>query len=194
MPQNEYTIRDPQSGLVITVRGDAPPNEAQLDELFAAARTRGADTPGEEPMSLSGFAGNVLKSGGRFVRDTVQGANTLAEMITPKTTIERGLRLARDPIGESRRMAETVRSIPGIARALPGAIGTAAKERYGSAEAIKNTLYKDPVGVLSDVSTVLPAGAALKATKAPALVRLGSKAVRAADMIDPLSQIGRAHV
>jgi hypothetical protein len=34
----DYTIRDPQSGKTLTVRGDSPPTEMELEELFAGGQ------------------------------------------------------------------------------------------------------------------------------------------------------------
>jgi hypothetical protein len=40
-----YTIRDPQTGRTLTVRGDSPPTEAEAAQLFAAPVERASDAP-----------------------------------------------------------------------------------------------------------------------------------------------------
>lgn len=69
------------------------------------------------------------------------------------------------------------------------------KERYGSVDQFLKTLEDDPVGVLADASTVLGgAGAALKgagaATKATAVSNAGTRALGAAERLNPLSMTG----
>lgn len=63
------------------------------------------------------------------------------------------------------------------------ALGQFLKDRYGGADAIKNTLATDPVGSAADLASVLTGtGAALRA---PMLTRAGA-------LIDPLTQTGNA--
>lgn len=68
------------------------------------------------------------------------------------------------------------------------AAGQFFKDRYGSAEGLKTTLATDPVGVASDVATVLSGGAGL-AAKAPALA---SKLSAASRMTNPMALAGAA--
>lgn len=39
----DYTIRDPQSGRTVTLRGDSPPTTAELEQVFAALGQSGND-------------------------------------------------------------------------------------------------------------------------------------------------------
>lgn len=68
------------------------------------------------------------------------------------------------------------------------ATGQFFKDRYGSTEGLKNTLATDPVGVASDVATVL-SGGALAAAKAPAVA---GALRRASNAINPVSLAGVA--
>jgi hypothetical protein len=43
----DYTIRDPQSGKTLTVRGDSPPSEQELEQLFSSVREPAAAKPQE---------------------------------------------------------------------------------------------------------------------------------------------------
>jgi hypothetical protein len=63
-----YTIRDPQSGRTLTVRGDSPPSESELEQLFASQQTPPTETQPSEarptfqtPTAMSG--GNYMVSG-----------------------------------------------------------------------------------------------------------------------------------
>lgn len=62
----DYTIRDPQSGLTLTVRGDSPPTESELTDLFAhGSRQPQPPSTGKpdiglgNPAMLSGVLDNV---------------------------------------------------------------------------------------------------------------------------------------
>lgn len=47
----DYTIRDPQSGKTVTLRGDSPPTEQELEQVFA--RVNKPETNEEEPHSAA---------------------------------------------------------------------------------------------------------------------------------------------
>ena len=68
------------------------------------------------------------------------------------------------------------------------AVGQYVKDRYGSLEAAKETLRKDPVGVLADVSGILLGGGYL-ATKSG--LKAGQIATKAGIATDPLVIAGR---
>jgi len=65
-------------------------------------------------------------------------------------------------------------------------VWAAMKDRYGSADSIKNTINTDPVGFIGDLSGVLSGGAGLT-TKVPAL----SKALNLASKMEPLTVVGK---
>lgn len=72
------------------------------------------------------------------------------------------------------------------------AVGKFFVDRYGSSEGIKKAIATDPVGVLSDVATVLTAGGAL-AAKAPGMAgKAGSLVKTVGQTIDPLNAAGVA--
>ena len=69
------------------------------------------------------------------------------------------------------------------------AVGKYFVDRYGSEDAIKNAIAKDPVGVLADVSTVLTGGGEL-AARGPGLVgEIGNVAKTAGRITNPVSAV-----
>jgi hypothetical protein len=166
-------VQTPNHGIVEFADG--------TDEATMTKALRTLDAPTEAPVaqpeerSLSGFAGNVLSSGGRFLADTAKGAVTLGKLAGG----------AFDP--DLGRMAERGRQGIELAKNAPrilSAAGTALKNRYGGVEQVKNTLYTDPVGALADVSTLLDP-AALGA-KAGGLTRTAEGLSRAAELTNPM--------
>lgn len=163
---------------------------------------------GAEPQkTFTGFAGNVVKSGGEMLKGLYQavtspietGKNLLdiaaggAYNVLPKEVVSFIDQFDSNPANKERAIK------------MANAIGGVYKERYGSADAIANTLYKDPVGAVGDISTLLTGGGALasKAGKiaqlAPATVFTGAlsetpiiskAAIAAAPAAQPISKAG----
>jgi len=71
------------------------------------------------------------------------------------------------------------------------AAGGMVKERYGSMDAIKNTLATDPVGAAGDLSLLLTGGAGI-AARTPLLAKAAPALGKAASMIDPINLAGKA--
>jgi len=133
---------------------------------------------GAEPQkTFTGFAGNVLKSGGEMLGGLYQAVTSPIETgknlldiaaggvynVLPKEVVSFIDQFDSNPANKERaiKMANT--------------IGGIYKERYGSADAIANTLYKDPVGAVGDISTLLTGGGAL-ASKAGKIAQLAPAA------------------
>jgi hypothetical protein len=72
------------------------------------------------------------------------------------------------------------------------AVGKFLMDRYGSAEAIKNTLATDPVGVAADLSMILSGGETAAARLPAAVGKAGEVAGTVGRAIDPLSAAGKA--
>lgn len=71
------------------------------------------------------------------------------------------------------------------------AVGQFFKDRYGSVDALKNTLATDPVGALVDTTAVLGGGGAILG-RAPGVVGKAGQAVsKVASAIDPIANAGR---
>jgi hypothetical protein len=129
---------------------------------------------GAEPQkTFTGFAGNVLKSGGEMLGGLYQAVTSPIETgknlldiaaggvynVLPKEVVSFIDQFDSNPANKERAIK------------MANAIGGVYKERYGSADAIANTLYKDPVGAVGDISTLLTGGGAL-ASKAGKIAQL----------------------
>lgn len=133
---------------------------------------------GAEPQkTFTGFAGNVLKSGGEMLGGLYQAVTSPIETgknlldiaaggvynVLPKEVVSFIDQFDSNPANKERAIK------------IANAIGGVYKERYGSADAIANTLYKDPVGAVGDISTLLTGGGAL-ASKAGKIAQLAPAA------------------
>ncbi len=58
----DYTIRDPQSGLTLTVRGDSPPSESELSDLFAHASGQPAAGQTPDVMRSIGKTDSIVQN------------------------------------------------------------------------------------------------------------------------------------
>lgn len=144
------------------------PAEMAPQEIEQALST--IDQPPDQ-HSVSGFAGNVLESGGRFIGDTVKGALSIPGMLIKATT--------GDPVKSGQAVIDAIKG-------APSAIGKYVSDRYGSLGQAGETLYHDPIGVAGDVSTVA-GGGALAAAKAPRIAGTLGKIER---MANPMTAIG----
>lgn len=127
-----------------------------------------------EKKSVGGFIGNIFKSGADLVGGV--GSALLHPIQTAKG-------LGGVALGTAEKL------IPGQqgAEKYADAVGSFFKDRYGGASNIGNTLYKDPVGVLADLSTVLTGGGALASKlgtvgKLTDFANIPTKAAKAAEI------------
>lgn len=129
--------------------------------------------------SVGGFLGNVVKSGANIIGGVAQAVTHPLETVGAiGTAIEGGI--SKLVPGEQ----ESEKSFDALVNFY--------KERYGGVENLKNTLYEDPLGVLSDLSVLLGGGGALlkgagAATKIGELSRVGKAATVAGRAIEPVS-------
>jgi hypothetical protein len=136
-------------------------------------------------------ASNVVESGGKFlsgiyeaVTNPVQTVTGLLDLgagalqnVLPKRVVDFVNQFDANPQA-AQRAVETANAVGGIY-----------KDRYGSYEGIKRTFAEDPVGAVSDLSTLLSGGAAATARVAPA----ASKALAtAATFTNPAAPIAKA--
>lgn len=115
---------------------------------------------------------NAPKSAGNFINGIIQ---TIKHPIdTASNVLDLGAGALRNTVPESlRNLIDTVDTpqqqiAAQRASKLASAVGNTYKDRYGGIENVKNTLATDPVGVASDLSALLTAGAAAT-SKVPAL-------------------------
>lgn len=136
--------------------------------------------PAVEPgKSVGGFAGNVIKSGADFVKNT---ANAIIH-----------------PIDTAKSLGKV--ALGGVEKVVPGrqgaenefdAVTSFFKERYGSLDAIKETAYNDPVGFASDLASILTGGGAAvakvgKVAQVSKAASAGKALNRAADFVNPMT-------
>jgi len=164
-------------------------------DQFDSSNTR-QNVSAEEPKSVLGFAGNVVKSGGEMIGglyhavtnpiETVKNLGDIAAggvyNVLPKNVVSFLDKFDSDPTNKERAIKAA------------NAIGGVYKDRYGSLEALGNTLYTDPVGAAGDLATILSAGggAITKAGKvaqlSPAMVT-GETLQKTGAVINPLNAL-----
>lgn len=120
--------------------------------------------------SVGGFLSNVASSGGRFLRDVVTAPVALAQMV------------GEEPLSGWDVLGPGVRVGKAVAKLAPAML-EGVKQRYGSFDALKETAYTDPVGMLADI---VPVG------RIGALGRVGKAAARVADPAAAVVRAGRA--
>ena len=164
----------------------------ELEEKAGGAQLQESQ-PEVSPMSW-GEAGiqafkNIPKSGGEFIGNIYQAVRH--PINTAGNVLDVAAGGLQNILPES--LVQSVNAIdPNAdrgqeARQKAGAIGEFYKGRYGSMEGIKQAIANDPVGVLSDVSTLATGGGAI-ASKIPGIVGKAGQAINTVGKaIDPLS-------
>lgn len=137
--------------------------EAVAEEKSLPAVTVYADEGMPAERTVGGFLGNVGTSGQKMLGGIVQAVtnpidtanavvDTLAgavQNILPKEVVDFVHRNEPEALAQADKKAIEVAN----------AVGGEYKKRYGSAEALANTLYTDPVGAAGDLSMLLTGGA-----------------------------------
>ena len=159
-------------------------NDAQIGEYM---RLKGVSAAPKK--SVAGFAGNVVKSGIKAATDLGGAVINTVNPDMKKNTIAN---LGRVGIGAAQLLVPGEQGMEDNARA----VGSFYKDRYGSIDKIKNTLYTDPVGAGLDVATVATgAGGLLKGagslSKISGLTKAGNAFSKAASFTDPFSMASR---
>lgn len=189
-----YKVRDP-SGAIREISGPVGATDEQViakaQELFAGSTQNAqpaeqkpqmswTDVPGQALKNLPKSVGGVLSNFAQAVTSPVQTLSGAADVaagtlrnITPAPIANFINRFEPNPQAQQRAVNAA------------NAAGQMLRERYGSEEALKNTLATDPAGVASDVGGVLSGGGAL-ASRVPGMAAAGQTAARAGAAIDPL--------
>lgn len=187
-----FTVTGPD-GRPYTVRAEPGATDVQLIELAKAQVVDRAQATARDPLvktpaepadkSWTGVPGRALSSAPgsavRFAEDIVQ------PIVHPVDTAKALYSLAAGLVQKL---------VPGeqANEAAANAVGKFLAERYGSVEAVKETLAEDPVGFLGDLSIVLSGGATAAArvpgVAAQAVTRGARAAARA---VDPLALAGK---
>lgn len=194
METQVYKVRDP-SGAIREISGPVGATDEQViakaQELFAGStqnvqpaeqkpQMSWADVPKQAVMNLPKSVGGVLSNFAQAVTSPVQTLSGAADVaagtlrnITPAPIANFINRFEPNPQAQQRAVNAA------------NAAGGMLRERYGSEEALKNTLATDPAGVASDVGGVLSGGGAL-ASRVPGMAAAGQAVARAGAAIDPL--------
>jgi hypothetical protein len=126
----------------------------------------------EEPRTVGGFLGNVVKSGAKLAGDVVNMVAHPIDTIQAIGGIPVGLwTKAGLPVPKDWNNAEATKELDGIVQHLTS--------RYGSLDAAKRAMYEDPVGVAADASAVL--GGVAGGARAAGLTRVA----RVAEAVNP---------
>lgn len=164
-------------------------DDAELERRVLAKYPQYAPLARESYLSESvpRFGKNLLTSTGNLIKDT---AGSLVNVLNPDMEQNTLANLGKAGVGAAELFIPGEQGQEKYARA----IGDFYKQRYGSIDNIKKTLYEDPAGALADISTVLTGGAgALKGAaslgKAGKLAKVANVVGRAGELSDPLRGI-----
>lgn len=141
-----------------------------------------ADVPGEALANVGTSAANFYKGLITAITNPVQtatgildvGAGALQKLL-PKDLVDLVNQIDTNPEA-SKRAVE-----------MANAVGGMFKDRYGSVEALKNTLATDPVGAASDLSTLFTGGAGATARIAPATSKVLSTTAKFTNPLAPVT-------
>lgn len=141
-----------------------------------------ADVPGEALANLPSSAASFYKGLVTAITNPVQtatgildvGAGALQKLL-PKDLVDLVNKIDTNPEA-SKRAVE-----------MANAVGGMFKDRYGSVEALKNTLATDPVGAAADLSTLFTGGAGATARIAPATSKVLSTAAKFTNPLAPVT-------
>lgn len=200
----------------------------QYQQKYGTAPTPSVSQPSSQPIKMtraeyeqkygqktpSGFVGNLFKSGGKLIGDTVGAIANIFNPDMEKNTVANVAKLSTGvaQLADPTQGNKIVSKIPGLSQVqgkfgdqeqTARNVGQFYKQRYGGVQNIKDTFYNDPIGMLADVGTVVTgAGGALRATgsvasklgsvsNASKLTQAGRVATNIGTKIDPLVVAGK---
>ena len=154
MPLDASKVKWDEPAVTVTKIGDKPvsgagidPSAVQWDDAIPSSRTW-AQTGKEAIYNVGPSALRFVKGAAEAIASPVQTAQQLGEIFTG----------AYARFIPQEWMARPDKAQEFIAKA--NAAGGMYRDRYGSVEALKNTIATDPVGFLGDVSTIAGVGGA----------------------------------
>jgi len=187
-----------------------PPPEAALAQAAPAEAAPPATgmfadliPPGPAPLAWSDVPGKALASAPgsavEFAKNLVQPIIHPIETAKSLGSIAGGL-AEKAPVGAlagAGPLGVAVPAISALSRLTGGnepaaeAFGQFVKDRYGSVEAFKQTLAKDPVGAAADLSLLLTGGGGAAARLPGVVGRVGEVVGAAGRAVDPLRPVLR---
>jgi hypothetical protein len=181
----EALARQARGGPALPNPASSPSQTIDYDALARQARGGPGATPAAG-TGVSGFIGNVFGSGGRLT------SNTVDAIVHPIDTLGS---IASIPVGLYQKAGGPVPAGFDDRRLkLVDAMIDHMRERYGSLDAAKKTLYEDPVGVMADLSTALGGaggilGKAGEVSRLGAVTRAGGMLSKASAVTDPVNLV-----
>lgn len=162
---------------------------SKLADPAAPAAPSWSSVPGQALSNLPSSAGNFVGGIWQAVRHPLDTAGNVLDIGAGalRNALPTSISSAIDSIDPGQNAAANQQRISAAADAT----GQFFKNRYGSSDALKNTLATDPVGVASDAATVLTGGGAL-ASKLPMLAKAGKVAQVAGDVVNPVNVATKA--
>lgn len=206
MPEPWERFQSPRSAAPAEGEGGRPWERFQSEPISSAEGAETAFPRLEREMVPRRSVGNILgsavmnlpKSAAQFGHDVAQ------PFLHP---IDTGQNLANIGRGVIQKLGLQAPNIRGLGMVDPtqrpegeqrdytpyaDAVGRFLVQRYGSMEAIENTLATDPVGLAADLSMVLSGGGGI-AARAPGIAGRAGEAARAVGRaIDPITAAGHA--
>jgi len=147
-----------------------------------AQRRSFSDVPGEALANVGTSAVNFYKGLVTAITNPVQtatgildvGAGALQKLL-PKDLVDLVNQIDTNPEASKRAVD------------MANAVGGMFKDRYGSVDALKNTLATDPVGAAADLSTLFTGGAAATARIAPTASKVMGVAAKYTNPLAPVT-------
>ena len=173
-------------------------NQFTPKTTIATPNTQSVETTPPQKKTIGGFLNNVVNSAveagkGLYqtVRHPVKTAESLGNIILG--TAENASQYIYSRAPGTQNIAEKK---PTKAQETANAAGQYFKQRYGSKQAIKDTVYNDPVGAVFDLATVLDAGAGTVGkvgdiTKIEQLNKAANVISKISETINPLNTPGK---
>ena len=164
----------------------APASQWDVVSIAPARKRSWTEVPGEALGNIPSSAANLAKGLYQAVTnpfETVSGAMDVAagglQNALPKPVVDFVNQLETNPEAAQRAVQAA------------NAAGGMVKERYGSMDAIKNTLATDPVGAAGDLSLLFSGGASA-ASRLPVISKVAPALRTAASVTDPLNLAAKA--
>jgi hypothetical protein len=171
----------------------APKSTSWRSDPAVKSKRTWLDTAGEAIQNIPSSGAEFVKGVAEAVTSPVQTAGSLLDLAAG--SLNRAM---------PKRVRNFINSLDTNPEATKRAVRTAQqvggfyKQRYGSEEALKRTIAKDPVGAVADLSTILSGGAGVvraggKAVAkvaprtAPATTRVANAMTRAAEATNPIN-------
>lgn len=162
------------------------PDNATDDQIRTALS---GSKPAAQAKSLGGFVNNALSSAGDFVSDAAHAVtHPVDTLVGAGKAITGGMQRGLEAVGFPKPLEEQ----GGQRTTTPefDAVSSHLHSRYGGFDKVAETMYRDPVGFLADLSLAL--GGAGGGADAAKLGKVAKVAKVASEFTDPIKLAGKA--